>query len=95
MANAVVVGNLLGKKNKQDAYSAGLVTAYLGVAIVAVMTLAILFNARIIAFTFYSNNEIVINESARYIYISMLSEPFMAWGVILAGGLNGAGERKA
>ena len=94
MANAVVVGNLLGKKNKQDAYSAGLVTAYLGVAIVAVMTLAILFNARMIA-SFLSNNEIVINESARYIYISMLSEPFMAWGVILAGGLNGAGDTKS
>ena len=94
MANAVVVGNLLGKKNKQDAYSAGLVTAYLGVAIVAVMTLVILFNAKIIA-SFLSNNEIVINESARYIYISMLSEPFMAWGVILAGGLNGAGDTKS
>jgi len=94
MANAVVVGNLLGKKNKEDAYSAGLVTASVGVIIVVIMTLATLLNAKVIA-SFLSNNDIVIRESVKYIYISMLSEPFMAWGVILAGGLNGAGDTKS
>jgi len=94
MANAVVVGNLLGKQNKQDAYSAGLVTATLGVAMVIVMTIATLLNAKMIARLLSSNNK-VIAESIRYIYISMLSEPFMAWGVILAGALNGAGDTKS
>lgn len=91
MANAVVVGNLLGKGNSEDAYSAGLVTAYAGVIIVIIMTLATLFNAKLIA-ALLSNNAIVIKETTRYIYISMIAEPFMAWGVILAGGLNGAGD---
>jgi Na+-driven multidrug efflux pump len=31
----------------------------------------------------------------RYIYISMMSEPFMAWGIILGGGLNGAGDTRS
>jgi len=94
MANAVVVGNLLGRKNKEDAYSAGLVTASVGVIIVVVMTLVTLLNAKAIA-SFLSNNDIVIRESVKYIYISLALEPFMAWGVILAGGLNGAGDTKS
>jgi len=93
MANAVVVGNLLGKQDKEGAYHAGLVTAFIGVGIVIVMTVLTLVNARMIA-SFLSNNDIVIKETIRYIYISMISEPFMAWGVILAGGLNGAGDTK-
>jgi multidrug resistance protein, MATE family len=94
MANAVVVGNLLGKKNKQDAYSAGLVTGLVGVAIVIILSVGTLLNARAIA-NFLSNNDLVVKESIRYIYISMLCEPFMAWGVILAGALNGAGDTKS
>ncbi|HXX33620.1 MAG TPA: MATE family efflux transporter, partial [Thermodesulfobacteriota bacterium] len=39
--------------------------------------------------------EIVIRESMKYIYISMISEPFMAWGIILGGGLNGAGDTRS
>jgi len=31
----------------------------------------------------------------KYLYISMISEPFMAWGIILGGGLNGAGDTKS
>lgn len=34
-----------------------------------------------------------MNVSA--IYIALLSEPVMAWGVILGGALNGAGDTKA
>jgi Na+-driven multidrug efflux pump len=37
----------------------------------------------------------VIRESVKYIYISMISEPFMAWGIILGGGLIGAGDTRS
>lgn len=94
MANAVVVGTLLGKNNKEDAFIAGLVTAWSGVVIIMGLTLLTLLNAKLIS-GFLSNNGIVINESIRYIYISMLSEPFMAWGVILCGALNGAGDTRS
>ncbi len=94
MANAVVVGNLLGEKKQEDAFRSGLVTAAIGVLVVTIMVIAVILNARWIA-SFLSNNEIVIRESMKYIYISMISEPFMAWGIILGGGLNGAGDTRS
>ncbi len=94
MANAVVVGNLLGEKRKEDAFQSGFITAAIGVLIVTIMVLLVILNARWIA-SFLSNNEMVIRESMKYIYVSMISEPFMAWGIILGGGLNGAGDTKS
>lgn len=94
MSNAVVVGNLLGEKRTDDAFHAGLVTALIGVGIVTLLTFVVFFNVRSIV-SLLSNNEIVTRESAKYLYICLLSEPFMAWSVILGGGLNGAGDTKA
>jgi MATE family multidrug resistance protein len=94
MANAVIVGNLLGEKRREDAFRSGSITAVLGVLIVTVMVIAVILNARWIA-SLLSKNEIVIKESAKYLYISMISEPFMAWGLILGGGLNGAGDTRS
>jgi multidrug resistance protein, MATE family len=93
MANAVIVGNLLGEKKEDDAFRGGIVTALMGVLIVAFLTVAVILNARWIA-PLLAHNSIVVAESIKYIYISMLSEPFMAWGIILGGGLNGAGDTK-
>jgi multidrug resistance protein, MATE family len=93
MSAAVVVGNLLGKKNHEDAFKSGLITSFLGVAIVSVLALAVILNARLIA-GFLSNDRIVVRECVKYIYISFFAEPIMAWGVILGGGLSGAGDTK-
>jgi len=94
MANAVIVGNLLGEKKDEDTFKSGIVTATIGVVIVTMMVITVILNARWIV-SFLSNNEIVIRESVKYIFISMISEPFMAWGIILSGGLNGAGDTKS
>jgi MATE family, multidrug efflux pump len=94
MANAVIVGNLLGEKKEEEAYKSGLVTALIGVSVVAFMALLVVVNSWWIA-SFLSTNSIVVQESVRYIYISMISEPFMAWGIILGGGLSGAGDTKS
>jgi multidrug resistance protein, MATE family len=51
-------------------------------------------NAGIIA-RMISRDSIVAAESIRYMYIAFIFEPVMAWGVILAGGLSGAGDTKA
>jgi len=93
MANAVVVGNLLGKKKEGDAFLIGLVTAGFGVAVVFLLTVLVMLNAHSIA-SLLSPDEIVVKECVHYIYIALLSEPVMAWGVILAGALNGAGDTK-
>lgn len=94
MANAVVVGNLLGEQKKDDAFRSGIVTSAIGVGIVTMMVIAVIANAGWIA-SFLSDHPIVVGESVKYIYISMISEPFMAWGIILGGGLNCAGDTKS
>ena len=93
MANAVVIGNFLGEKRTEEAFKGGIMTAFLGVPIVIILTLVVILNARWIA-PILSNNEIVIAETVRYLYINMLSEPFMAWAIILGGGLMGAGDTR-
>ena len=94
MANAVVVGSFLGEKKEKDAFRGGIVTAMLGVGMVMMMVIGVILNARWIA-SALSSDERVIQECVKYIYISMVSEPFMAWGVILGGGLSGAGDTRS
>ncbi len=94
MANAVIIGNLLGEKKQEEAFRSGLVTAAIGVVIVTGMVIAVISNAHWIVSSL-SHNEIVIRESVTYLYISMLSEPVMAWGIILGGGLSGAGDTRS
>jgi len=94
MANAVVVGNVLGEGKEKDAFRSGLVTAWIGVGMVMTLVITVVLNARWIA-SLLSSDAKVIQECVKYIYISMISEPFMAWGVILGGGLSGAGDTKS
>lgn len=94
MANAVIVGNLIGEGKKRDAFRGGLVTMLMGAAIVSLLTIVVIAGARWIA-PLLSNNETVITETIRYLYISMLSEPFMASWIILGGGLSGAGDTRS
>ena len=91
MSNAVIVGNLLGKRKGKDAFNAGIITAIMGVFGAGVMTIVVMFNARHIA-GILSGDYLVVNECMKYIFIALISEPIMAWGVILGGGLNGAGD---
>jgi multidrug resistance protein, MATE family len=94
MANAVVVGNLLGARKQDEAYKSGLITALIGVCVVVVLVVVVIANARWIA-PLLSTNPIVVRECTRYIYIALISEPFMAWGIILGGGLAGAGDTRS
>jgi multidrug resistance protein, MATE family len=93
MANAVIAGNLLGENKKEDAFRAGIITAIMGVVVVSFLTLIVVLGARWIA-PALSRNPTVVAECVRYLYISMLSEPFMAFWMILGGALSGAGDTK-
>ena len=93
MANAVIVGNFLGEEKREEAYRSGLVTALVGVILVTLLVAVVILNARRIA-SLLSQNPVVVRESVRYLKIAMISEPFMAWGAILGGGLSGAGDTR-
>jgi len=94
MANAVIVGNLLGQKKQEEAYRSGLMTALIGVSVVVALVIIVISNARWIT-PLLSSNPVGAKECVRYIYISMISEPFMAWGIILGGGMSGAGDTRS
>jgi multidrug resistance protein, MATE family len=92
-ANAVVIGNLIGEGRQNEAFKNGIATALIGVAIITVQTVLVIFNADTLS-SALSSNGVVINESMRYLHIAMLSEPIMAWAVIISGGLIGAGDTR-
>ncbi len=94
MASAVIAGNLLGEKKMDDAFKTGIVTAAMSFAIVSCLTLAVIIGAPWIA-PALSNNPVVVAQCTRYIYISMLSEPFMALWMVLGGAMSGAGDTKS
>jgi putative MATE family efflux protein len=94
LASAVVVGNFLGKGKKEEAFNSGLITATLGMVIIALLSLLVIINGRYIM-PFLSDNAVVVKEGLFYLYICLLFEPIMAWGVILGGGLAGAGYTKS
>lgn len=93
-ANAVVIGNLMGAKRYEDAYRNGFITAFMGIGVVTVLTIVIVLNA-VWIMPLLSDNAIVVHQSKMYLYISMLSEPFMALSIVLAGGLEGAGDTRS
>lgn len=93
MANAVIAGNLIGENRRRDAFRGGIITAMIGVAFISFLTLIVILNARNLSH-FLSGNSLVVQESVRYLYIAMISEPFMAWAVIIGGALNGAGDTR-
>jgi len=94
MAGAAVVGNLMGQGREDDAFKAGLITAAMALVIITALTILVVLNAETLA-GFLSDNGKVVNECLRYIYISMISEPFMAWAVVTGGALNGAGDTRS
>lgn len=94
MANAVIVGNLIGEKKDKDAYRAGIITVLMGLSIVIIIAFIVVLVAPLIA-GMLSRNPIVIREAMTYLYINMLGEPFMAIWIILAGALSGAGDTRS
>lgn len=93
MASAVVVGNFLGKNEKQKAFLGGLITAVIGTSIITIISIIIIVNARFIL-SFFSTYPIVIDESVRYLVIALLAEPLVVVGAVIGGALNGAGDTK-
>ena len=93
MAASVLVGQNLGAENAERAEKLGWKITFAGVVLVSVMALITFIWAERFS-SMVTNNPSVLEETTRYLRINMLSEPFMALGVILAGGLQGAGDTK-
>jgi MATE family multidrug resistance protein len=93
MAASVLVGQNLGAGDPGRAERVGWKIAQAGVLLVSLMALIIFIWADHIA-SVVTKNTAVLAETTRYLRINMLSEPFMAMGAILGGGLQGAGDTR-
>lgn len=93
MSASVLIGQNLGAGQYKRAERTGWIIALTGVIIVSVLSLIIFLFAHPIVNTLTDNNS-VRAETIRYLYFNLAIEPLMALGVILAGGLQGAGDTR-
>lgn len=93
MAASVLVGQNLGAGNAGRAEKAGWKIARAGVFIVSLAAVVIFIWAERFA-SLVAKSPDVLEETARYLRFNMVSEPFMALGSILGGGLQGAGDTR-
>jgi MATE family multidrug resistance protein len=93
MAASVLVGQNLGAMNADRAEKLGWKIAFTGVALMSAMALIIFIWAKSLA-SVLTTDPAVLEETTRYLRINMVSEPFMALSVTLAGGLQGAGDTR-
>lgn len=93
MAASVLVGQNLGARNADRAEKLGWKIAFTGVVLMSAMALIIFIWAKSLA-SVLTTNPAVLEETTRYLRINMVSEPFMALSVTLAGGLQGAGDTR-
>lgn len=93
MAAAVLTGQNLGAEASARAEKIGWKISLTGVAFVSALSLPIFIWAADISSPVAKDHG-VLAETVRYLRITMLSEPFMALSVILAGCLQGAGDTK-
>ena len=94
MAAATLAGQNLGAGNPQRAERAAWVALQQGMAVMIVMGAVFFVFAR--PFThIFTLDPAVVPLAVAYLRIAALSEPFLAFGMILTGALNGAGDTKA
>jgi MATE family multidrug resistance protein len=93
MSASVLIGQNLGAKNFERAEKLGWKIAMTGVMLMSSMAFILFIYARDVA-SVLTQDPAVLEETTRYLRINMLSEPFMALSVILAGALQGAGDTR-
>ena len=93
MSASVLTGQNLGAKNYERAGQLGWKIAMTGVMLMSIMAFILFIYAGDVA-SILTKNPAVLEETARYLRINMVAEPFMALSVILGGALQGAGDTK-
>jgi putative MATE family efflux protein len=94
MAASVLAGQNLGAGDPQRAEALGWKTAGAGMILLSSLALPIFIWAELFASILARTPE-VLAETANYLRITMVSEPFLALATILSGAVTGAGDTKA
>lgn len=94
MAAGTLTGQNLGAGNPRRAERAAWAALQQGMGVMIVMGAVFYFCA--VPFTrFFTHDPEVVRLGVAYLRIAAISEPFLAFGMILTGALNGAGDTKA
>jgi putative MATE family efflux protein len=93
MSASVLIGQNLGAGNPERAEQVGWRIATAGSAVISVMATAVFIWAGFFA-AILAKDAAVLAETVRYLRINMISEPFLAIGLSLSGGLQGAGDTR-
>jgi putative MATE family efflux protein len=91
IAASALVGQALGAKNERLAERFGWVAAWQACAVMSAMAIVFFIFAEPFARWFTSDPQ-VIQLAVAYLRINAVSEPLLAFGMVLAGALQGAGD---
>ncbi len=93
MSASVLIGQNLGAGNPARAERMGWRIAGVGIVILTAMAVVVFIRAEDFA-ALVAQDPAVLAETARYLRYNMLTEPFIALSLSLAGGLQGAGDTR-
>ncbi|MBZ0186035.1 MAG: MATE family efflux transporter, partial [Candidatus Obscuribacterales bacterium] len=93
MAVSSIVGQNLGAKEVERAYTAGWHVTFIGVGLLTVLATLLFVLAEPIA-GLMCKDPVTIEYVTSYLRINALSEPWLALGMILGGAFQGAGDTK-
>jgi putative efflux protein, MATE family len=94
VAATTLVGQHLGANRQKDAYRYGLLT--IGIAVVFMSFVGILlFIFSPLAATWFTDQKDVVGMVTTALRIDAFAQPFLAFGLVVAGALQGAGDTKS
>ncbi|MHB8772330.1 MAG: MATE family efflux transporter [Syntrophales bacterium] len=93
MSASVLIGQNLGAGNPDRAERMGWRIAGVGIVILSALAVVVFIRAEAFA-ALVAKDPAVLAETARYLRFNMLTEPFIALSLSLAGGLQGAGDTR-
>jgi putative MATE family efflux protein len=93
LAVSSIVGQNLGAKQPERAFKAGWQVTKIGLGLMLVLGSAMFFLSNRLAHQM-SIDPFTITYTSNYLRINAFSEPFLAFGMIMAGALQGAGDTR-
>lgn len=94
VAATTLVGQHLGANRKEDAYHYGMLTMWIAVVFMAFVGV-LLFVFSPMAASMFTKDTNVIGMVTTALRIDAFAQPFLAIGLVIAGGLQGAGDTKS
>ncbi|MGB8955501.1 MAG: MATE family efflux transporter [Tumebacillaceae bacterium] len=95
IAATTLVGQNIGAKREKDAYSYGMLTAWIGVGIMSVFGILFLFLLSPWFAAWFTTDNEVSQMVVSALRIATFAQPFVALSFVLAGALQGLGDTKS